>query len=341
MFAINGYFRTQAVTGQQRYAHEIAGRLNGLLDHVVEYTVPARAAGSRYREWLDLQVGLPVRARNSLLISLTSRAPVAVRKAVVTIHDLFPLTNPEWYARSYVALHRALLQHHLNHAAGLVVVSEPVRSQVLARVRRSVPVVVAPNAAAASVSTAAAGQEVCPRGPARSGFFLTVGSVEPRKNLATLLRGYAQLDAELRACYPLLVVGGTSKVFGEDREAGRWIVPGVRFLGRIPDSELARLYQNATTFVSVSLAEGFGLPVVESAACGRCALVLSDIPAYRWICSGGEAAFVDPRSPAEIAQALRRSVSMPADISGLRAIAARFSWDASAQAVADLAQRQL
>jgi glycosyltransferase involved in cell wall biosynthesis len=343
-FAINGYFRTQSITGQQRYAREIATRLPNLLDQVVEYRAPRRTAGNRYLEWIDLQVGLPVRARNSVLISLTSRAPVAVQREVVTIHDLFPLSNPEWYAKGYAAFHRALLRHHLKHAAGLVVVSEPVRQLVLAYVRRSVPVVVAPNAAAPLEPAGDDGDQALAgpaQGPPSSGYFLTVGSLEPRKNLATLLRGYALLDAELRAAYPLMVVGGTSNVFQEDRNVAKWTTPGVRFLGRVPDHQLSRLYRHATTFVSVSLAEGFGVPVVEASAYGRCALVLSDIPVYRWICDGGPAAFVDPLSPTDIAQALGRSVNVPVDRAGLRHIAAKFSWDASAQAVADLAQRQI
>ncbi len=79
-----------------------------------------------------------------------------------------------------------------------------------------------------------------------------------------------------------------------------------------------------------SLAEGFGLPLVEAAAAGAASLLVSDIEVFRWIC-GDEARYVDPASVAEITPGLRT------EIAGRRAARldlTRFDWDVSAQVIA-------
>ena len=116
---------------------------------------PTRVSRSRYAQWLELQLRVPLRARRSTLLSLTSRSPVLPGRQVVTVHDLFPLTHPEWFAPAYAQLHRRLLRHHLVHAAGFVTVSEPVADEVRAELRRDLPGVGAPNAATSHLVTRA------------------------------------------------------------------------------------------------------------------------------------------------------------------------------------------
>lgn len=330
MIIVNGYFRSQAISGQQRYAHEIADRLPALVPALVELG-PRWSRRSRYGQWLELQTRLPIRSRRSTLLSLTSRTPLHSPGQVVTIHDLFPLTHPEWFSSSYAALHRGLLRHHLRNAAGFVVVSEPVAEQLRDALRRDAPVVVAPNAATADLADANQSELVI---PAR--FFLAVGNLEPRKNLARLIEAHGLLPADLRAAYPLLVVGGEAAAFRSDVDLGSGgRSTDVEFLGRVSDADLAALYRGATAYVSVSLAEGFGLPVVEAAAAGTGHLVLSDLPVYRWVVGSDAAVFVDPASKASIADGLLATTRMP-PLHAERRMADRFSWDVSARAVAEL-----
>ena len=81
--------------------------------------------------------------------------------------------------------------------------------------------------------------------------------------------------------------------------------------GYVSDEELGELYRNAYAVVLVSLAEGFGLPLVEAAACGTPHLVVSDIPVFRWIC-GDAAHYVDPLEVDSIADGLRQVLRRPA-----------------------------
>lgn len=330
MIIINGYFRSQVVSGQQRYAREIADRLPELIPGLEELR-PSASSGSRYAEWLELQIRVPLQTRRSTLVSLTSRVPVLPGRQVVTIHDLFPLTHPEWFSPTYAALHRRLLRHHLEQAAGFVTVSEPVADELRAELRRDVPVVVAPNAATAGVVSAGTSALVTP-----PTYLLAVGNLEPRKNLPRLLGAYSLLDADLRQEYPLLIVGQEAAAFRAEPTLATAMPSGVELLGRVSDADLAALYQSATAYVSVSLAEGFGIPVVEAASSGTGHLVLSDLPVYRWVAGTDDAIFVDPLSEESIAEGLLAATRTHPDPGSPRTIADRFSWEASARVVAEL-----
>lgn len=166
---------------------------------------------------------------------------------------------------------------------------------------------------------------------------LTVGTLEPRKNLARLLDAYTGLDDGLRAAHPLLIAGG-----------GGWKnrallercaeIPGVHLLGFVDDAGLARLYSAAHVFAYPSLAEGFGLPVVEAMRCGAPVLT-SDVPALSEV-AGGAAHLVDPLDPAAIRAALAVLLTDGAERRRLRELgrvrAAKFSWARAARETSDL-----
>ena len=105
---------------------------------------------------------------------------------------------------------------------------------------------------------------------APGGYFLSVGTQEPRKNLATLLSAYIDCCGHGRAERPLVVVGpqgwGDLKLpAGTDalRRSG-----SVRFLGYVSERVMHALYANAAAFLYPSLYEGFGMPVAEAMAAG-------------------------------------------------------------------------
>jgi glycosyltransferase involved in cell wall biosynthesis len=97
-----------------------------------------------------------------------------------------------------------------------------------------------------------------------SRFLLTVGSREPRKNLAGVIRAYAALPSELRATCPLVVIGQIWAGPGLDPATDSGIID----LGYVPEADLPVLYAAASVFVFLSVYEGFGLPVLEAMASG-------------------------------------------------------------------------
>ncbi|QWC83871.1 glycosyltransferase [Nocardioidaceae bacterium] len=129
-------------------------------------------------------------------------------------------------------------------------------------------------------------------------FFLTVGTLEPRKNLSSLVKAYD--ESGLSKEIDLVVVG---------RKA--WDGPppvGVVWMHGLSDGQLRWMFESALAFFSASLYEGFGLPVAEAAALGVPAFV-SNIPAYREV--GGEIvkAFFEPQDTATMVDCLRSAAS--------------------------------
>lgn len=130
-------------------------------------------------------------------------------------------------------------------------------------------------------------------------FILTVGTIEPRKNLMNLLKGMVSEKINI----PLVVVG---KSTGYKQRARSFIQENrqqVTFLHGIKDAELAVLYQSATAMIYPSLFEGFGLPVAEAQASG-CPVITSNTSSLPE--AGGDAAiYVNPENPKEIGQAIK------------------------------------
>lgn len=115
----------------------------------------------------------------------------------------------------------------------------------------------------------------------KKNFILFVGSIEPRKNLKTLIKAYNILDKSLQDKFDLVIVGAkgwqNSDIHGLIKQN-----KNIKFLGYIDDDNLSVLYSSATVFVYPSVYEGFGIPPLEAMACG-CPVILSDIEVFREI----------------------------------------------------------
>jgi glycosyltransferase involved in cell wall biosynthesis len=170
-------------------------------------------------------------------------------------------------------------------------------------------------------------------------FFLYAGGISPHKNLELLIDAYAELR-RARPDAPVLAIAGdldtdpflSATVAVRDRIAGHRLAAQVRLLGFVEDEPLAALYSHATAAIVPSLAEGFGLPAVEAAACGA-PVLLSDLPAHRETL--GDAALF---FPARDGAALRRELERLMDDDDLcrlvgeraRSAVGPLSWDATA-----------
>lgn len=170
-------------------------------------------------------------------------------------------------------------------------------------------------------------------------YIVYAAGISPHKDLTTLLEAHASV-VRTGPTPPALVIAGDLETAQHVSSAPRLrstvrrlgLEGSVQLPGFVPDPTLAALYSGATVGVVTSLAEGFGLPAVEAAACG-CPMVLSDLPSHRETL-GDAALFAPPASASAVAEQVRLLL----DDSALRArlaaagqaAAARYSWEASA-----------
>lgn len=196
---------------------------------------------------------------------------------VVTVHDLSVLLHPQWHPADRVAWYERHFERGLARCDHVLAVSEFTRQELIHHL--GIP----PDQVTRTYNGIRAGlgplaeHEFAPvltqLGLPRE-YLLYVGTIEPRKNVLTLLRAYCALPTAVRERFPLVLVGGWGWNVGE---VGKYLEDearhkGVRHLGYLPDTALPALYNGARALAYPSHYEGFGLPPVEMLACGGAVL---------------------------------------------------------------------
>lgn len=283
------------ITGVQRY-------VVSLLPHLPSTLVPVKPSralqGIKGHLWEQLY--LPTQLRHRLLWSPGNTGPFGVSRQVLTVHDASSLDHPEWFERKFALWYAALLPPLIRKVRAVITVSHFSKERIV-RLTGVKPERV-------NVIFNGVDRRLRPADPqsveqVRTDFGLSrryilfVGSLDPRKNLKTLLQAW-QLDAFDGA--DLAVVGASGHLFPKQQFDA--IPRGVRLLGWVEDRVLPALYSGASGFVYPSLYEGFGLPPLEAMACG-CPPAVSDIPVHREVCADA-AIYFDPLSPEDLADKL-------------------------------------
>lgn len=273
--------------------------------------------------------GLPLWPGGDTVHAMTPLAPPRRRGRglVVTVHDTVPWTHPETLTPRGVAWHRRAITRAARDADALVVPTRAVAADLAGRVPLSTDPRVIPEGVSPGLLTEdGTADHLDP--PDR--YLLAVGTVEPRKGYQHLIRALAEPDAP---DLPLLIVGrpgwGDLDLPALAADCG---YPHLRVLTGVTDAELSGLLRGATALVAPSLAEGFGLPVIEAMALGV-PVVHSDAPALSEV-AGGAGLEVPRANPPALAAALRRIADDPHRRAEMAAAgerrAADFSWQRAA-----------
>jgi glycosyltransferase involved in cell wall biosynthesis len=280
--------------------------------------------------------------------------PSRSRRVVLTVHDLafrrFPETAPlatrRWLTR---------LESSLRRASQVIVVSEQTRRDLLESYPSLAPrlaerLTVVPLGVDTDVIRPAppdAVEAVRRRHAVEGPYLLSLGGIEPRKNLPALISAYAALAEDVR---PTLVIAGPVAPWNPEgwdlvRPSLEELPPRVRdrviVTGYVSEGDKVALLSGAEALVYPSRYEGFGLPVLEAMACATPVLTsnVSALPET----AGDAALLVDPRDTEAIAAGMTRLLTDGALRERLRvagvARAARFSWDETARLTADVLRR--
>ncbi len=217
--------------------------------------------------------------------------------AVATVHDLSAVLHPEWHPADRTSNHQRHFERGLRSCAHVIADSEFVRQQIVRHFGLSPRRVSAVHLGVARNFRPLEPPEVAPtlaRLNLPSSYLLYVGTIEPRKNLLTLLRAFCDIPHSMRTACPLVLVGPWGWNCTREREFfqshGRQ--RGVVHLGYVADGNLPAIYNGARALVYPSYYEGFGLPPIEMMACGGPVLA-STAAAVREVC-GRHAHFIDP-----------------------------------------------
>lgn len=293
------------------------------------------------------QTVLPLMARRGqwdVLHSPVNVAPVLLRaRSVVTVHDLAFVTAPGTMSVARRHYLTTLTAHSVRHADRVIAVSESTRRDL--ETWFGVP----PDRV--SVTPLAAEPRFRPPNPEALAAFrsrdrivqpyiLSVGTREPRKNIASLVRAFARLADEIP--HDLALVGPSGWMGGELDQAlaelPTRIRDRIRLTGFVDDDDLPFWYGGADVFAYPAHYEGFGLPVLEAMACGV-PVVTSDISSLPEV-AGDAALLIDPDDEADLATALLEVMTDPGLAAALRdrgrRRAAEFSWQTTARMTVDV-----
>ena len=258
---------------------------------------------------------------------------------VLTIHDLSQLLHPETHEKRRVSRARRRLPLMSRTADAIITPTESVRVDVCELLKVSPGKVFAiPEAARACfkpMSFAETADARCRLGIGDN-FLLTVGTLEPRKNLAVLISAFAELATERpENAIQLVIAGGRGWLSSPLLEAIEKspVRDRIVLTDYLHDDELQSLYSSCRAFVYPSIHEGFGLPPLEAMACGA-AVIASRIPALEET-TGAAALLFDPRSSSELTGNILALIDNENARRELAAAgqrrAAEFSWDRTAQ----------
>jgi glycosyltransferase involved in cell wall biosynthesis len=306
---------------------------------VIDRPMPARPLHAAWR-WADRPPVDRWIGRHDVVWGPNFVVPPTRAAEVMTVHDLTPVRYP-WLANEFTRVFPRLIRRALRRGAWVHTPSEFVRCEVIEEFGADPDRVVAIHH---GVGTGGAETGDALRGVALAGgrrFVLAVGTIEPRKDLPTLVRAFDALAADdpgLR-----LVIAGEE---GWGSRALTDAVDGVRHrdrvvrLGRVDDATRVDLLAAATVYAFPSIYEGFGLPPIEAMAAGV-PVVASRAGALPEVCRDG-ADLVEPRDPEELAAALARVVGDHEHRAALvergRRVAASYDWGRASDRLADLFQ---
>lgn len=335
-------------TGVEEYAFQLVENFKRQTleegDRLVLFS-PATLKWPFKKGWMQLRLTWELLRRPPNLFFVPAQAlPFFIRrkiKVVTTIHDLGFLCRSDLYPQSEVRRQEWAVRRAVKRADIIFTPSQFTKSELVKRYRLPLNKVMVIPLAADKIFVQQGREEIEPTlDKYRLGYknyFLFVGRVEAKKNAAALIPAFEEFKKQMGAGDPmrLVFIGPPGFRFEEARELYEQspCKEAISLLGFLPRQDLPALVAGALALVAPSWYEGFGLPLLEAAACGT-PVIASDISAHREVMEGA-ALFVRPEAPEQWAAALMRLAREPGLLSELSTRGLErtknFSWEETAR----------
>jgi len=284
----------------ENYSRESGLQLTGLGRHGTKLAWT-------FLDWPSLESCVPIDIE--IVHAASLGYPISTRKPfIVTIHDLGPLTQPEYFRNTRPWVMKKALRQAERQADQIICVSKSTADEVCNYLGSSIEARISiVHEAADTLFEPPATPEDSPVSKANSKgrpFILMAGKISPRKNVQGVLSALVMIGSKIP--HEIVLVGGdgweTKTVLGALNDPG--LSQRVRLCGFVSDAELAALYQRAALYIHPSLYEGFGLTILEAMSCGT-PVITSNRASLPEIAGDG-ALLVDPTNIDEMVDAIMK-----------------------------------
>ncbi|HEX4226465.1 MAG TPA: glycosyltransferase family 1 protein [Pseudonocardiaceae bacterium] len=261
-------------------------------------------------------------------------------KSLVVVYDTTYLDTPEavenWHFRRYL---RWAVPRSIRRASQVIAISESTKRSLMRHYGTSADKISVVTPALDHTMFAPSTSDQIDAVRAKHGidkpYILSVGTIEPRKNLVGLLRAFALTSEEFNQKYALVLVGGKGWLDEQINELYEQLSKRMTIIrtGYVPSDELPALYSGASVFVYPSLFEGFGMPPLEAMACGTPVITADNSSLPEVV--GDAGILVEATDAAQLAREMQELLADPERAAELRAKglarAQSFTWEASAK----------
>lgn len=274
------------------------------IDYTSSKLLPERAVNLLRRAGVNLPLSVFYRGPIDIAIFPNFVSMPANKRifSVVFVHDLSFVDHPEYVSSRNGSFLRKAVPRSIKRADLVVTISEFTKARIHERYQtplEKIYVMYIPP-----VKTVKSDETILKRHKLNK-YLLFVGNLEPRKNIAGLLRGYANLPESIKKDIPLVLVGGKG---WKDEEImtllDKLLVEGNNIIvtGYVSDEEKAALYSNATICIMPSNYEGFGMPILEAMQYSK-PVICSDIDVFHEV-AGNSARYFDKDNPQSLTDLL-------------------------------------
>jgi len=293
-----------------------------------------------YVSFLPFDLFVPV--KSDIMFFPDFGCPRTIQKVpkLVIIHDLVYALQPEYVVPNHRKFLSALTKQALINCTKVIVNSESTKRDLLKVHKTNKPIVTIAPAVDADFYTPASSEQIN-QIKAKYGisgdYTLFLSTLEPRKNVASLIKAYSALSSEVRSKYKLVLAGKKGWLDDEIQELCETMGDHVIRTGRVETIDKPALYSGASVFAFPSAYEGFGMPILEAMACGT-PVITSNVSSMPEV-AGDAAVIVNPKDTHEISEALTKVLSDKTIANkfigrGLKR-SRKFTWDASGEKMAD------